>query len=394
MTKLFLFILVALQLTMAHAENRATDNDVLRNLEKLNMRPAAEIARSMTLGWNLGNSLEVGSGETAWGNPLTTPALIQAVKNAGFTAIRIPCIWDAYTIKGDSTYTIRPERMKRVKEVVDYCYDAGLYVFINTHHDWLDFLFKKEITPEKQQTALKKVTRIWGQIAEQFKDYDDRLLFGFLNEADIKQEAMPQYLELSKEFIRIVRNSGGNNLGRILVIQCPNTNIDRGYSYMELPADVVPDRMMTEVHFYSPWSFCGSSEGTYFWGKPYIGYGEHSKTEQEDYVDAQFGLMKQRFVDRGIPVILGEYGAVFGNGAYGSKKPLPDPDKQKMYEASRAYFMKYVTRKAKDCGLVPFVWDDSWSFPLMDRKAYRIKQGHESEMKALLEGAAEGGYPY
>lgn len=368
--------------------------DISKKIKKLQMRSATEIAKSITLGWNLGNSMEVGSGETAWGNPLTTKELILAVKNAGFTAVRIPCIWDAYTIKDDPEYTIQPERMARVKEVVDYCYNIGLYVMLNTHHDWLDYLFKKEITPEKEQVAMEKVTKIWGQIANQFKDYDDKLIFGFLNEADIKKEAMPTYMVLSQEFINVVRSSGGKNLGRTLVIQCPNTNIDRGYRYMEFPVDVVPDRMMTEVHYYSPWSFCGSSEGTYFWGKPYIGYGDYSKTEQEAYVDDQFKMMKERFVDLGIPVLLGEYGAVFGNGVYGSKKPLKDSVKQKIYEKSRIFFMKYVTKRAKDYGLVPFIWDDSWSFPLMDRKNYRVKQGHEADMRALLEGAAEGVYPY
>lgn len=203
--------------------------DISKKIKKLKMRSATEIAKSITLGWNLGNSMEVGSGETAWGNPLTTKELILAVKNAGFTAVRIPCIWDAYTIKDDPEYTIQPERMARVKEVVDYCYNIGLYVMLNTHHDWLDYLFKKEITPEKEQVAMEKVTKIWGQIANQFKDYDDKLIFGFLNEADIKKEAMPTYMVLSQEFINVVRSSGGKNLGRTLVIQCPNTNIDRGY---------------------------------------------------------------------------------------------------------------------------------------------------------------------
>lgn len=394
MCRLLFIIISVLQMFSVYAGDFETNAYILNNLNKLNMRSSCEIAKSISLGWNLGNSLEVGKGETAWGNPLTTKELIQAVKDAGFTAVRIPCIWDAFTVKDDPDYRIQPERMARVKEVVDYCYDIGLYVFLNTHHDWLDFHFKNEITPEKQQVALKKVTKIWGQIAKEFKNYDDKLIFGFLNEADIKKEAMPAYLELSQEFINVVRKSGGKNLGRVVVIQCPNTNIDRGYDYMQLPVDLVPDRMMTEVHYYSPWSFCGDSRGTYFWGKPYIKYGEYSMNEQEAYVDDQFGMMKKRFVDNGIPVILGEYGVVFGNGKYGSKKPLEDLEKQKIYEESRTFFMKYVTERAKDFGLVPFVWDDSWSFPLMDRKNYKIKEGHEADMKALLDGAAEGVYPY
>lgn len=221
--------------------------NISEELEKLGMRPATEIAKCMTLGWNLGNTMEVGSGETAWGNPLTTQELIQAVKDAGFTAVRIPCIWGAYTIPDDPDYTIKPERMARVKEVVDYCYNIGLYVFLNTHHDWLDKLFGETITPEKKQIALDKVTKIWGQIATQFKDYDDKLILGFLNEAPVNRNTMPIYLELAQEFVDVVRNSGGKNLGRTLVIQAPNTNIDNGYSFMEFPVDMVPNRTMTEL---------------------------------------------------------------------------------------------------------------------------------------------------
>lgn len=368
--------------------------NVSEELERLNMRPATEIAKSMTLGWNLGNTMEVGSGETAWGNPLTTQKLIQAVKDAGFTAVRIPCIWGAYTVDDDPNYTIKPERMARVKEVVDYCYNIGLYVFLNTHHDWLDKLFGSTITPEIQAIAKDKVTKIWGQIAEQFKDYDDKLIFGFLNEAPISRNTMSVFMDLSQEFVDVVRNSGGKNLGRTLVIQCPNTNIDNGYAFMEFPVDMVPNRTMTEVHYYSPWSFCGSSEGTYFWGEPYIQYGDYDKNAQESYVHDKFKLMKDRFVDSGIPVLLGEYGALFGDGTIGNKKPLKDPEMQKLYEESRAYYFKYVTKTAKDYGLVPFFWDDGWNFPLMDRNNNKVREGREIDMKALNEGAAEGVYPY
>lgn len=368
--------------------------NISEELEKLNMRPATEIAREMTLGWNLGNTMEVGSGETAWGNPLTTQALIQAVKDAGFTAVRIPCIWGAFTVEGDPDYTIRPERMARVKEVVDYCHSIGLYVFLNTHHDWFDKYFEQAITEENKSDMRNKVNKIWGQIAAEFKDYDDKLLFGFLNEANIPKEKMSAYLELSQEFVDVVRNSGSKNLGRTLVIQCPNTNIDRAYSYMEFPVDRVPNRTMTEVHYYGPDSFCLSSEGTYFWGEPYMEFGEYEEGYQEAYVEEKFRMMKDRFVDSGIPVILGEYGALFGDGTIGNKKPLADPELQQKYYESRAYYYYYVTKTAKDNGLMPFIWDDGWNFPLMDRTNNKVREGREIDMEGLVKGASEGVFPY
>lgn len=376
--------------------------NISEELEKLGMRPATEIAKDMTLGWNLGNSFEVASGETAWTPVLTTPELIKGVKDAGFNALRIPCIWALYkTTGGAPDYTIEPARMARVKEVVNYGYDIGMYVILNTHHDWLDKLFKEAITPEKEEEAFNKVTKIWGQIASEFKDYDDKLLFAFLNEAPINRTTMPIYLRLAQEFVDVVRNSGGKNLGRTLVIQCPNTNMVSGYDFMEFPVDKVPNRTMTEIHFYSPFNFCMSGAGTYFWGEPYIQYGDYDKSNQEDYVDRMFKMMKDRFADSGIPVVMGEYGVNYGTktedgGTWGPKPPLEDPELQQKYYESRAYWLKYVTKTAKDNGMIPFLWDDTWNFPLMDRKTYKVYDydGLDIALEALNEGAKEGVYPY
>jgi endoglucanase len=57
---------------------------------------AVQLAAKIKLGWNIGNTLEATGGETAWGNPKVTKALIDAVKANGFNAIRIPCSWNQY----------------------------------------------------------------------------------------------------------------------------------------------------------------------------------------------------------------------------------------------------------------------------------------------------------
>lgn len=349
---------------------------------------AIQIAKEIKLGWNLGNSLEVGSGETAWGNPKTTKELITAVKNAGFSAVRIPCIWGAFA-SNDGTYEIRADRMARVKEVVDYCMDNDLYAILNTHHDWIDKFNYKEYDEALVAQSEEKVRLIWGQIAEEFKEYGEKLLFACANEADVPQAAMPIFKRFEQAFVDVVRESGGNNLYRTLVIQCPNTDINRAYQYMDLVEDYVPMSLMTEVHYYTPWSFCGSGEGTYFWGEEYKIYGQIETEYQEAYVCDQFQKMKELFADKGIPVVLGEYGAL-----YGGKKKLEDPELQAKAEESRAYFMQYVTEQAKNYGLIPFIWDDGWNFPLMDRRNCKVIETRQMDMDALNKGAEAGVYPF
>src|SRR6266545_1396403 len=115
--------------------------------------PAADVARQIHLGWNVGNSLEATGGETAWGNPLISQQLIDAVKAAGFNAVRIPCAWDGHA--NQSTLAIDPAWMARVKQVVDYAIGNGMYVVLNIHWDggWLEehplFSFQEAVN-EKQ----------------------------------------------------------------------------------------------------------------------------------------------------------------------------------------------------------------------------------------------------
>ncbi|MDO3390925.1 cellulase family glycosylhydrolase [Bacteroides sp. ET489] len=349
---------------------------------------AIQIAKEIKLGWNLGNSLEVGSGETAWGNPKTTKELITAVKNAGFSAVRIPCIWTAYA-SNDGTYKIQADRMARVKEVVDYCIDNGLYVILNTMHDWIDKFNYKEYDENKVIEADNKIKIVWGQIADNFNEYGDKLLFAFANECDVPRASMPVFKRFEQTFVDVVRKSGGNNLYRTLVVQCPMTDIDRAYQYMDLVTDPTPLSLMTEVHYYTPWSFCGVNEGTFFWGEDYKIYGQIEEGYQEDYVCSQFNKVREMFTSKGIPVVLGEFGAQYGN-----KVKLEDPELQAKAEESRAYFMQYVTEQAKNYGLIPFIWDDGWNFPLMDRRNCKVIETRQMDMDALNKGAEAGVYPF
>ena len=200
---------------------------------------------------------------------------------------------------------------------------------------------------------------------------------------------MPVFKRFEQTFVDVVRKSGGNNLYRTLVVQCPMTDIDRAYQYMDLVTDPTPLSLMTEVHYYTPWSFCGVNEGTFFWGENYKIYGQIEEGYQEDYVCSQFNKVREMFTSKGIPVVLGEFGAQYGN-----KVKLEDPELQAKAEESRAYFMQYVTEQAKNYGLIPFIWDDGWNFPLMDRRNCKVIETRQMDMDALNKGAEAGVYPF
>lgn len=333
---------------------------------------ACDIAKEMYPGWNLGNTMEAGDqanlftnngglkAETSWQNTKTTQVIIDYVKSQGFKSVRIPCSWVMGHISDPGVYAIDAAWMARVKEVVDYCIAAGLYVVLNDHWDggWIEDSFNdlSEATVQKNTEILKN---IWTQIAGEFKDYDEHLLFAGLNEPAVSTQAQTDVLvQYEQAFIDAVRATGGNNSSRTLIVQGPSTNIDNTVKYLTvLPLDEIADRMMVEVHYYDPSQFTGVWENGspyYFWGNAnHVTSGSfqsyNSTWGEESYMLSQFQKMKTSFADKGIPVILGEYGAnwrLFGNSSV-----------QKKHDASIELFNKRAVQYAIQCGMVPFVWD-------------------------------------
>ena len=308
-----------------------------------------------TYGWNLGNTLEPPCGEGCWGPP-ASQALINQVAATGFNAIRIPCAWDSHA--NQSTFQIDPTFMARVKQVVDWCLAANLHVIINDHWDggWLE----NNITGTVNPTINAKMNSYWTQIATAFAAYDNRLLFAAANEPNVDNSAkMSELMTYYNTFVNAVRSTGGSNSSRWLVVQGPNTDIDTTDNLMNtLPADPTPGRLMVEVHYYSPWNFCGlSSDETwgnmfYFWGQAYHSTANPSRNAtwgEEAYMDAEFQKMTDKFVSQGIPVMIGEFGAM-------KRTTLPEPDLD-LHLASRTYFNKYVADSARSHGMSPFYWD-------------------------------------
>ena len=351
---------------------------------------AKEMAAKIRLGWNAGNSLEAVGGETAWGNPPITPELIELVKKSGFNAIRIPASWDQYA--DPETAEIDEEWLDRVREVVQHAIDADLTVILNIHWDggWLE----NNVTPEKQDENNAKQRAYWQQIATHFRDFDQRLLFAGTNEPNVDDaEQMAVLDSYHQTFVDAVRCTGGKNAYRVLIVQGPSTDIEKTEKLWNgMPSDTVPGRLMTEVHFYTPYNFALMAKDE-DWGNQfyYWGAGNHSSTDtehnptwgEEKALDELFVKMKHKFVDHGIPVIIGEYGAIRRDGLSG--------EALERHLESRAYYLEYVTRQSLANGLLPFYWDNGvlgdTGFGIFDRRKETVFD--RQALDALLKGVGE-----
>jgi endoglucanase len=336
---------------------------------------ATQLAANMGIGWNLGNTLEAIGGETAWGNPMVTEDMIKLVKANGFNSIRIPCSW--YQYSKPTTAVIDETWLARVKEIVGYCVANDMYAVLNIHWDggWLE----NNCTPDWQDENNARQKAFWQQIATYLRDFDEHLIFAGANEPNVENSTqMEVLLSYHQTFIDAVRSTGGKNAYRTLIVQGPYTDIEKTNNLMKsLPIDTVADRMMAEVHYYSPYQFSLMGEDA-DWGKVfhYWGEGYHSETNtdrnanwgEEDFVIEMMELMNEQFVQKGIPVILGEFGAVRRSTLTGADLEL--------HLDSRAYYHYVVTKKCVENGIVPFYWDNggmgNLGFALFDRSAETV----------------------
>lgn len=374
--------------TLGNLTETVTVNQLAINISDIGMESDAQtLAAKIYAGWNIGNTLEAIGGETAWGNPKVTGDYIQKIKGLGFNAIRIPCAWDQY-IENAATYKIKDSWLERVNEVVGHCVANDMYAIVNIHWDggWLE----NNCTTDKQEENNKKQKALWTQIANKLNHYDEHLLFAGCNEPNVdnaeKMAVLKSYLQT---FIDAVRATGGNNAVRNLIVQGPNTDIDMTNNlFGDLPTDIVANRMMAEVHYYNPWTFCGLTQDeswgkmAYFWGAYAVSGSDRNATSgDETEMKALFAKMKTQFVDKGIPVILGEYGAITLRTGLGAN--------QEAHYKSRQLYDETVTREAKNHGLVPFYWETG---SVVNRNTGDIKDNYA--INGILKGAKDGNYPY
>lgn len=358
----------------------------------------SQIVEAMGPGWNLGNQLESVTDnvpeETNWGNPVITEKLIQSVKAAGFKSIRIPVSYFA-KIDDDKDYTIDSKWLDRVQEVVDYCIKNDLYAVINIHGDGYNTIDGSWLLCNgKNQTEIKKkYKKVWKQIAERFKNYDEHLLFESMNEefdgsySEPNKEYYQNINDYNQIFVDTVRKTGDNNTKRWLIIPGWNTNIDytAGDYGFKLPTDQYRDksidkeeqRIMISVHYYSPWDFCGGENGVITqWGNEADDPSKTSTTCDETYMKNQLNLMKTTFADKGYPVFIGEYGSI-GKTSYDSEN-----------EYYRAYFARKLCQLSRENGCIPMYWYNGYNgvhgFGLFDRTTCEVTQ--PVIIDAIMEG--------
>ena len=333
------------------------------NLPALSLSSTAmELASQMYPAWNLGNTMEAtGSGlgaETSWQKTKTSQALIDYVKSLGFRSVRIPCSWYIHCPNRTSgDYTINASWMARVKEIVTYCINAGLFVELNDHWDsgWLEELGFTSSTSAYTSVVddedyingkIEILKNIWTQIATEMKDFDHHLIFAGLNEPfqnynlfNGRAESLtPILLKYNQAFVDAVRATGGNNANRVLAVQGPATNIDNTVNYFKMPTDAVQNKLMVEVHYYDPYNFC-LNEGT----------GYASVWNSENTLKNTFEKMRKKFSDNDIPVIIGEYAANWRA-----------VNNQEKHDASIKAFYKAVSKWGPANGMIPFAWDTNY----------------------------------
>jgi aryl-phospho-beta-D-glucosidase BglC (GH1 family) len=351
---------------------------------------AVELAAKMHLGINFGNTME-SPNEAEWVNSKITESYVQFVKQLGFNTVRLPTGWVWSHLIDEDKMKIDPAWLDRVKEVVELCVANDIYVVLNTHGDngWLE----NNVNAANQETINAKLKALWEQIATTMRDFDEHLIFAGMNEPAVDNaEQMAILNSFHETFIKTVRATGGKNSYRVLVVQGPTTDPNKTATLMTtLPKDDIPNKLMVEVHDYTPATFTLLTNGDVSWGNMvyYWGTGNHSTIEpdrnatgvEEGAIDSEFQKMKEHFVDKGIPVILGEY-AAWRRNAINNANYLPKD--LEMHNQSVEYWTKYVTKQAKANGIIPYYWEIGF---MLDRANNVVKD--QAMLDALIAGYNE-----
>ncbi len=338
--------------------------------------PSIQLVKEMHLGWNLGNTLDSlitnpkgdetpEKWETAWGQPVTTKAMMDQVKSQGFNVVRVPVTWEGKFGEGPD-YKIDDAWLARVREIADYALEDEMFVIINMHHeDW------NMPTPENEAAADEKVRALWGQIADYFADYNEHLIFEGMNEPRLKgtpmewtggnKEAREIINHWNASFIETVRSKGGNNEKRHLMIPgYAASSSDNVLSEIEAPDD---DKVIISVHAYLPYQFSlaepDQAKDTWSADNP---------ADTRD-IDHLMEVLNELFISKGRAVIIGEFGM-----------------RNRHNTEDRAACAGYYVKKATEIG-VPCIWWDNnafvngEAFGIFDRRTYEWR--YPSINKAL-----------
>ncbi len=321
-----------------------------------------EITEQMTIGWNLGNSLECTNDSfnydtapksfvTTWGNPEPTAEMIKTVKAAGFNTIRIPVTWYQHLKYNESTgvYEINQKWMAYVKKVVDWAYNENMFIILNVHHE--EWVNAPEFNQQAYAEASAKLRDIWTQVSEQFKDYDQHLIFEGMNEpretgkgsavewGSGDDNSRTYINNLNEIFVNTVRGQGSApNSERLLMLPgyCASSDIN-AINAIKIPQN--SGNVALSVHAYTPYFFAmdtGEYANHNFPGSD--GYGNNYEAQ----LQSLFSSFKAASDSKGVPMIIGEFSA-------------SDFDNTQ----SRVNWAKYYLTLAKQAGITCVLWDNN-----------------------------------
>ena len=305
-----------------------------------------ELMIELGAGINIGNDLDVRGDpdqlkdasiyeyETYWGNVPVTKDVFKCVSESGFKTVRIPVSWYVHT---DSEGMIEEAWMARVREVVDMALDNGLYVILNNHHE--NFIIPDY---DHEESSKETLVKLWKQIAEEFKEYDERLFFEGMNEPRMKdtseewtdgsEESREVVNNLNEAFVDTVRSTGSNNKHRYLLIPAYCSSSKRNaLSDLRIPEN--DTRIMVSIHGYLPHRFTDEKRGHDNWD-------EEDKRNTEDIQELKT-VLQEKFLVKKIPVVITEFGC--------DKKPSDD---------ERIKWLKYYVGTFSESG-VPCIWWDN-----------------------------------
>lgn len=332
-----------------------------------------DIIRNIRAGISIGNTLDAfekdikisdapKKTETSWGNPVITQELVDAYIAAGLNIIRIPVTWTGH-FGGAPDYTIDGAWLRRVREVVDYAYGRGVYVILNLHHEGWNYPYY-----ENEERACIIMTALWSQLAAEFAGYDEHLIFEGQNEPRKigtplewnggDEEGWEVVNSTNAAFVKTVRQGTEYNKSRYLMIPGYAANCTVGIRHIDIPDD---DRIIISVHAYEPYDFALNTEGRSQW--------QHDT----QMIDSLMTELRERFTGKGIPVIIGEFGAM-----------------NKDNEADRAEWVEYYIKAAAKAGIRCIWWDNGLfegegeRFGLFDRHTYKC--GYPKVLEGIQKG--------
>ncbi len=351
----------------APADSWSDDMKEMRDIASI------DLVKEIIIGWNLGNTMDAtgGSGvlsEISWGNPITSQELIEAIKTAGFNTLRIPTTWESH-LGPAPEYKIDKVWLDRVQEIVDYAMANDMYVIVNAHHE--EWYFPSY---DNAEVAIDMLKKVWKQVADRFENYDEHLIFESMNEPRQKgtpdewnggnAEGWDVVNQLNAAFIETVRSASGNNpLRNLMIMPYAASSSGNAWSNFIVPED---SKVIVSIHAYTPYNFALNKSGTDAWSS--------ANTGDTRDIDSLMDNIYNKFVSKGTPVILGEFGAMNKNENL----------------TARIDWAEYYVSKAAEKG-IPCIWWDNGAFTgsgenfgLIDR--YTITWKYPEIVDALIKG--------